>query len=144
MAREMKDSGIEWIGDIPQAWNSIKLKAFASINNGREVPEEIDKTPDAVPVYGSGGIFKYTNSSLYNGETVMFGRKGTLGKPIYANGKFWTVDTMYFLTYTTHLFAKFNYYQLLSFNWEPFITHTALPSIVGSEILSSHFAFPPH
>ncbi|WP_051651479.1 restriction endonuclease subunit S [Proteiniclasticum ruminis] len=26
MSREMKDSGVEWIGDIPKSWNSIKTK----------------------------------------------------------------------------------------------------------------------
>lgn len=138
----MKDSGIAWIGEIPAEWKLAQLKRFAFVNNGREIVEEIDNTEGAIPVYGSGGVFKYTIAPLYNGETVMFGRKGTLGKPIYANEKFWTVDTMYYLTFSDELLAKFNYYQLISFDWEPHITHTALPSIVGSEIVSCRFAFP--
>lgn len=142
MARAMKPSGVEWLGDIPAEWEIVQLKRFVSVNNGREVPEEIDKTADAVPVYGSGGVFKYTTDYLYKGEAVMFGRKGTLGKPIYANEKLWTVDTMYFLTFSEKLFAKFNYYQLCAFDWEPHITQTALPSIVASEIVSCKFAFP--
>ena len=142
MARAMKDSGIAWIGEIPEEWNILQLKRFASVNNGREIGEEIDKADDAIPVYGSGGVFKYTNKTLYNGETVMFGRKGTLGKPIYANEGLWTVDTMYYLTFSIELLPKFNYYQLLAFDWEPHITQTALPSIVGSEIAACRFAFP--
>lgn len=143
MAREMKDSGVQWIGEIPVSWNLTQLKRFAVVNNGREVFEETDKTEDAIPVYGSGGVFKYTITPLFEGETVMFGRKGTLGKPIYVNGKLWTVDTMYYLTFSNELSAKFNYYQLTAFDWEPHITHTALPSIVGSEIVSCQLAFPP-
>lgn len=142
MAREMKESGIEWIGTIPKGWILSQLKRFAFVNNGKEIPEEIDNGVNAVPVYGSGGIFKYTTEPLYSGETVMFGRKGTLGKPIYAMGKFWTVDTMYFLTFNEKLYPKFNYYQLVAFDWIPHITQTALPSIVGSEIVSCQFAFP--
>lgn len=142
MSRAMKDSGIEWIGEVPEGWKVVQLKRYSHVNNGREILEEIDKNENAVPVYGSGGVFKYTNIPLYYGETVMFGRKGTLGKPIYAEGKLWTVDTMYYLTFTNDLSAKFNYYQLLSFDWKPYITHTALPSIVGSEIVSCYFAFP--
>ena len=142
MAREMKDSGIEWIGEIPRDWKLTQLKRFVTVNNGREVSEEVDKADNAIPVYGSGGVFKYTVTPLYVGETVMFGRKGTLGKPIYANEKFWTVDTMYYLTFSDELSAKYNYYQLSAFDWEPHITHTALPSIVGSEIVSCRFAFP--
>ena len=141
--RPTKDSGIDWLGDIPADWELAQLKRFVFVNNGRETLDEVDKTEDVVPVYGSGGVFKYTTTPLYSGETVMFGRKGTLGKPIYANEKLWTVDTMYFLTFSEKLFAKFNYYQLCAFDWEPHITQTALPSIVASEIVSCKFAFPP-
>ena len=143
MPRPMKHSGVEWLGDIPADWKIIQLKRFAHVNNGREVQTEIDKSEDAIPVYGSGGVFKYTTDYLYDGEAVMFGRKGTLGKPLYVNEKFWTVDTMYYLTFSDKLFAKFNYYQLCAFDWEPHITQTALPSIVASEIVSCKFAFPP-
>lgn len=142
MAREMKDSGIEWIGEFPKEWKIAQLKRYVNLNNGREIETKVQKTDGSIPVYGSGGVFKYTNIPLFDGETVMFGRKGTLGKPIYANEKLWTVDTMYFLTFSDDIFAKFNYYQLVSFDWNPHITQTALPSVVGSEIVSCHFVFP--
>ncbi|MBR4750223.1 MAG: restriction endonuclease subunit S [Thermoguttaceae bacterium] len=141
--RPMKDSGIEWIGEIPEGWKIAQLKVYATVNSGKEIIEEVDCSDQAVPVFGSGGVFKYTTTSLYVGETVMFGRKGTLGKPIYANGKLWAVDTMYYLTFSHNLIAKFNYYQLVVFDWNKYITQTALPSIVGSEIVSCFFAFPP-
>ena len=28
MARQMKDSGVEWIGEIPEDWNIRKLKSI--------------------------------------------------------------------------------------------------------------------
>lgn len=142
MARQMKESGIDWIGRIPNEWHLAQLKRFVTVNNGREILEEIDKSNDAIPVYGSGGIFKYTSSYLYDGIAVLFGRKGTLGKPIMTNGKIWVVDTMYYLTYSPELDPKFNYFQLQCFDWVPHITQTALPSIVASEIVSCSFAFP--
>lgn len=143
MTRKMKDSGIEWIGEIPEEWEIVQLKRFATVNNGREIENEVDASEYATPVFGSGGVFKYTDSYMYDGEAVMFGRKGTLGKPIYVNKRFWTVDTMYYLTYNQSLVAKYNYYQLLVFNWESHITQTALPSIVASEIVSCRFPIPP-
>ncbi len=33
-ARKMKDSGVEWIGEIPEEWRTAKLKYFASIRSG--------------------------------------------------------------------------------------------------------------
>ena len=32
--RQMKDSGVEWIGEIPVEWNTPKLKYFANIRSG--------------------------------------------------------------------------------------------------------------
>lgn len=144
MARKMKDSGIEWIGKIPEGWEVVQLKRFAEVHNGREIDVEVDSTDSsAVGVYGSGGVFKYTNRAQYSGKAVLFGRKGTLGKPLYVEGQLWAVDTMYFLTYSNRLLEKFSYYQFLAFNWAPYITHTAIPSVVASEIVACYFPIPP-
>ena len=140
----MKDSGIEWIGEIPEGWEVVQLKRFAEAHNGREIEVEVDSTDSsAVGVYGSGGVFKYTNHAQHSGKAVLFGRKGTLGKPLYVEGQLWAVDTMYFLTYSNRLLEKFSYYQLLVFNWAPHITHTAIPSVVASEIVACYFPIPP-
>ena len=140
----MKDSGIEWIGEIPEGWEVVQLKRFAEVHNGREIDVEVDSTDSsAVGVYGSGGVFKYTNRAQYSGKAVLFGRKGTLGKPLYVEGQLWAVDTMYFLTYSNRLLEKFSYYQFLAFNWAPYITHTAIPSVVASEIVACYFPIPP-
>lgn len=141
--RPMKDSGVEWIGKIPEDWKIAQLKRFLKSNNGSEIKQEVNKDDnEAIPVYGSGGIFKYTNKFMYSGEVVMFGRKGTLGKPLYVNDTFWTVDTMYYLNNFNGLIAKYTYYLLVAFDWIPFITQTALPSIVSSQIIAQHFSIP--
>ena len=141
---QFKDSCIDWIGKIPQGWEVVQLKRYAKVNNGKEVPVELSADDEnAKPVYGSGGVFKYTNEIMYSGEAVMFGRKGTLGKPLYVNDSFWVVDTMYFLTYPNKLFPKYSYYQLSAFDWNPFITQTAIPSIVASDVMAAFICVPP-
>ena len=138
----MKDSGIDWVGKMPTHWEVCQLKRYSKVNNGKEVINESNDS-STIPVYGSGGVFKYTETALYQGEVVMFGRKGTLGKPIYANTKLWVVDTMYFLTFDKkHLLPRYVYYQLTTFDWQPYITQTALPSIVASDIVACNFPKP--
>lgn len=142
--REMKDSGICWIGEYPQAWVLAALKRYVKVHNGAEILSEVSSYDhNSVPVYGSGGVFKHTTHAQYEGEAVLFGRKGTLGKPIYATGKMWAVDTMYLLSHNEALLPRFNFYQLSAFNWEPWITHTAIPSIVASDIVAQKFPIPP-
>ena len=50
MAREMKDSGIEWIGDIPDSWNTIKIKHTSWLKGrigwqGLTASEYVDEGP---------------------------------------------------------------------------------------------------
>ncbi|TDM50432.1 hypothetical protein ETI06_00200 [Macrococcoides goetzii] len=135
---EMKDSGIEWIGEIPKDWSIVKINKVAKIKNGKEVSTETG----VIPVYGSGGVFKYTDDFLYEGESVLFGRKGTIGKPIYTNSKIWTVDTMFYTEIKNTIIAKLFYYFLTAFPWSIYETKTALPSIVGGEIEQSKILLP--
>ena len=94
MAREMRHSGIEWIGEIPKEWKTCQLKRLLSFQNGQDYKHV--ESDNGYPVYGSGGIFKFATDYLYDGESVLFGRKGTIDKPLFVKGKFWTVDTMYY------------------------------------------------
>lgn len=55
--REMKDSGIEWIGEIPKDWKTTKLKYTYNNSN---VGEAIDKDN-----YGEGSIIFYTAGMSY-------------------------------------------------------------------------------
>lgn len=51
MARKMKDSGIEWIGEIPERWEVAPLKRFASIQTGNTPTKTSDSN-----YYASTGI----------------------------------------------------------------------------------------
>lgn len=137
---DMKDSGIKWIGIIPSHWKSIKIKRLVRLYNGKEIVKEVEKSDTSYNVYGSGGVFKYTDDYLYNGEAVLFGRKGSIGKPIYVVDKFWTVDTMYYSVCNNKLSNKLFYYILTIFPWDKYTTKTALPSIVGSEVFNCRVA----
>ena len=62
--REMKDSGIEWIGEIPTSWDMVKLKYFLSS----------DKVNLRVGPFGSslsGGDFKQEGVWVYNQRVVI-------------------------------------------------------------------------
>jgi len=90
-----KDSGIEWLGGIPEHWEVKKLKFISKICNGQD-QKAVLEDDGAYPVYGSGGIFGRANSYLFDKPSVLLGRKGTIDKPQYVEEPFWTVDTSYF------------------------------------------------
>lgn len=89
--RKLKDSGIEWIGEIPADWNTVKTKCCIRINNGTD-----PKTEGSTPVYGSGAESFKTCGEYKIGPAVLLGRKGaTLHIPHYIEGNYWNVDTAF-------------------------------------------------
>ncbi|MBU8574275.1 restriction endonuclease subunit S [Bacillus sp. FSL M8-0266] len=111
-----------------------KLKYHLKVKNGREITNEVNYGKNVINVYGSGGVFKYTDKKLFTGPSVLFGRKGTIGKPLYVEGDFWAVDTMYYTEVYSGNSPRYFYYLLEVFPWGKIVTQTALPSIVGSEL----------
>ena len=137
-----KDSGVEWIGKIPSHWEVCAFKRKIVINNGRDYKEYLDD--ELYPVMGSRGCFAYCSKYLYDGEAVLLGRKGTIDKPLYINGKFWAVDTMFYATPLKSLHCKFAYYLALTFPFNYYSTSTALPSMTQSDLGNNPVAIPPY
>ena len=97
--REMKDSGVRWIGKIPTKWTIAKAKNCVEIQNGSD-----PKTEGSIPVYGSGSMSFKTCGEYKEGPSVLIGRKGaTLHIPHYISSKFWNVDTAFNAVSYTHL-----------------------------------------
>ncbi len=136
-----KDSGTEWIGEVPEHWNIMAFKRLVSICNGQDY-KDVGLKDGAYPVIGSGGEFARASSFLYNGESVLLGRKGTIDKPMYINGPFWVVDTMFYTVISGRAFPKFVYYNALTIPFVMYSTNTALPSMTGED-LSSHIIATP-
>lgn len=127
---EYKDSRVEWIGNIPEQWKITKNKYQIKIHNGKEIIDDIGE----IPVYGTGGCFKNTNDYLYNGESVLLGRKGTIDNPMYVKGKFWTVDTCYYTTSYGKLILKLFYYFSMCFDYKYYQTGSTLPSMTQYDL----------
>lgn len=138
---EYKDSGVEWIGKVPRHWEVLAFKRKISINNGKDYKDFLDD--EIYPVMGSGGCFAYCSKYMYDGEVLLMGRKGTIDKPLYYNGKFWAVDTMFYAIPYKDLFCKFAYYLALTFPFGLYTTSTALPSMTQTDLGNNPVAFPP-
>lgn len=129
----MKDSGVEWIGEVPLNWMTPKFKNLATLSNGREIEED----GGDIPVYGSGGIFKFTKRPLFEGISLLTGRKGTIDNPMLVNGAFWTVDTMFY-TSSINLKRVLPEYLFYAFkgccNFGFYKSGSVLPSMTQSQI----------
>lgn len=78
MARKMKDSGVEWIGQIPEDWEIRKIKNQFIIYTGNSIPdsekENYCDSEDAIPYIPTKEID--TSTSKINYENGMYIKKG--------------------------------------------------------------------
>ena len=137
----MKESGIDWIGQIPQEWEVTKLKYALLISNGKDY-KDIEVEEGGYPVIGSGGVFARSRNYMYDGDVVLLGRKGTIDKPLFYSGKFWTVDTMFYSTALNGNNIKFMYYSSLLIPFSYYSTATALPSMTQSDLNNHMLCLP--
>ena len=117
---------VEFENGIPKGWEYQKLNRVFDIRYGKDHKNIEDGN---IPIFGSGGIMRYGDKSLYDGETVLIPRKGTLNNIMYYKGSFWTVDTMFYTVLLKENFAKYAYYMLSNVDMESYNTGAALPSM---------------
>ena len=122
---EMKDSGIQWIGQIPTHWLLKKAKYCVSITNGSD-----PKSEGSVPVYGSGSESFKTCGEYKEGPAVLIGRKGaTLHIPHYIEGRYWNVDTAFDVKPQEDFSLRYYYYLACVFDYNYYISQTTLPGM---------------
>ena len=137
---EYKDSGVEWLGLVPESWTVCRLKNLATIKNGQDYKSV--QTDDGYPVMGSGGQFTFASKFMYDKPSVLLGRKGTIDKPLYINEPFWTVDTMYYTELNEGFDAKYLHYLALTIQFSRYSTNTALPSMTQEHLSNYKFSVP--
>ena len=64
---KLKDSGVEWIGEIPEGWEVKALKFISNLQSGEFISSE-DFKEEGYPIYGGNGFRgfseKYTNDGF--------------------------------------------------------------------------------
>lgn len=63
LAREMKDSGIEWIGEIPKDWTTSRLKALFAFGKGLPITKD-NLISEGLPVISYGQIHSKQTSGV--------------------------------------------------------------------------------
>jgi len=120
-------------------WENVRLGDTLKVGGGKDYKH---LASGDIPVYGTGGHMLNVSDYLYDGESVCIGRKGTIDKPMYLKGKFWTVDTLFY----THSFKGslpcFIYQYFLTIRWKRYNEASGVPSLSKSIIENIHIQLP--
>jgi type I restriction enzyme S subunit len=134
----MKDSGIEWIGEIPSHWEISKVKYVLEFHNNQRVPlssEERENRKGQYRYYGSTGVIDYVDDFIYDGEYILIGEDGSNLKlrnyrlSNLVNGKFWVNNHSHILKtingsnlYFSHILEITDYTEYITGSTQPKLT----------------------
>ena len=110
-----------------EEWKEYKLGDVLTVKYGKDHKQLADGD---IPIYGSGGIMRYGERSLYEGPSILIPRKGSLNNIMYSDKPFWTVDTM-FWTIINEKIANplFVYYSICKKDFASLNVGSAVPSL---------------
>ena len=114
-----------FIDNPDPAWSHGHLSDLITVKYGKDHKKLAD---GIYPVYGSGGIMRYVERPLYNKESVLIPRKGTLNNVMYVNQPFWSVDTMFYTEMKLPNVAKFVYHFVKAKDLASMNAGSAVPS----------------
>ncbi len=137
-----EDSGVEWIGEVPEGWKIKRLKYHAKICNGHDHKKVWDENGE-YPIIGTGGIFGRANDYLHPGPSVILGRKGTIDKPQFHENAFWSVDTAYYTDIFPNTNPKFFFYLCSTINFDLYKYGSAVPSMTQEVLNQIELTAPP-
>ena len=137
--RKMKDSGVEWIGEINHRFSLIKLKYICSILDQYRKPISADKRSQSGSVlydyYGASGAIDKIDDYTIDDHVMLIGEDGAnlrmrnLPLMYEVNGKAWINNHAHILKPTERVDFYYLFYALEELDINPYITGSAQPKL---------------
>lgn len=144
MARKMKDSGIEWIGEIPEGWEVVPVKRLCTMQAGKNLTSEQIAPEGTYPVYGGNGIRGFFSDYNCDGQFLTVGRQGALcGNVHKINGKVWATEHAVITTPSSYAILDFLYFLLIGMDLNQYVSSTAAqPGLAVGTLLNLKTCYP--
>ena len=104
------------------------MRDLATMNYGRDPSVILDEAGE-YPVYGTSDSRRRGTDYHYEGESIILGRKGSIDRLHFAEGRFWAIDTAYFLSDFDDTVPKWLYYLFCSIDLRALNEATGVPSL---------------
>lgn len=141
---EYKDSGVEWLGEVPHEWNVVKLSYKMKLASGDTLTANDIEPIGQYAVYGGNGLRGYTKDYNCDGSYILIGRQGALcGNINLAKGKFFATEH----AVVVYPYEEFNITFLSGFlefmDLGQYSVSAAQPGLSVDRINALHILVPP-
>ena len=146
---KMKDSGIKWIGQIPEGWNIKRLKYCVNCLDGKRIPIDAGLREEGpYPYWGAGSIQDYVNNYLFDEEIILLGEDGApffdKYRPVsfLVSEKVWVNNHIHVLKGKKDFFNKFIVYFLNCVDYQEYINGSVLNKLTQENMNNIPLIFP--
>ncbi len=145
----MRDSGIEWLGEVPEHWEVRPLRWYSACCSGDGLPteavESVGDEEHAVRVIGGNGLMGYTDRSNVLHPVLAVGRVGALcGNVHVVDPPAWITDNALVLDPRRNAYdLRFLAFVLRCRNMNEIASKTAQPLITGTQVGDQRVPSPP-
>lgn len=148
----MKDSGIEWIGEIPKNWQISKIKYELEFLDYKrrplsaEIRGEMDNK--IYDYYGASGVIDKVDSYIFDGKFLLVGEDGanllsrSTSLSFLAEGKFWVNNHAHILNVKNGI-LDYYVYLLEAIDYTPYIEGSAQPKLTAENLKNIQIVSPP-
>ena len=134
-----KDSGVEWLGKVPEHWTAAKLKWYASVFSGSDQKSDTG----VVPLYGANGTIGEAEVASYTHSQTLIGRVGSAGSVNYAIDAYAVSDNALIVQNLQSVSSRFIYYWACLQDFSSEISTTAQPLLTASKVKDRRLTLPP-
>lgn len=148
----MKDSGFEWIGQIPEKWEVIRLKYVMDNFDSQRKPIEAQKRSQEgeflYDYYGASGVIDKINNYIFDKPALLIGEDGAnlllrnLPLIYIATGKYWVNNHAHILRPKNNLNFYYAAYLLEALDYTVYITGSAQPKLSQEKLNSVKILVP--
>jgi type I restriction enzyme S subunit len=138
----LKDSGVPWLGEVPEHWEVKRLKWVTRLQRGYDLPQD-QREPGNVPVVSSGGVIDTHSEARAQGPSVVMGRYGSTDAVFFLEEDFWPHNTALFVTDFYGNDPRWCFYLLSSISKADYATKSAVPGVDRKDLYEIYVARPP-
>ena len=145
----MKDSGVEWLGEVPAHWDVMPLKWRAISRSGdglaSQTIESAESPEKSIPVIGGNGVMGYISETNLQPPAIVLGRVGALCGNVHTiTEPAWVTDNALIIQFDDWAFDGSYLSNLLrARNLNEIADRTAQPLITGSKVRDQFIVIPP-
>ena len=128
-AAAMKNSGMEWLGDVPEHWDIVGISKLFMLKAGGDLqPDFFSREKDdehCYPIYTNANdehaVYGYTSKKRFNADSITVSGRGDIGFAVYRDHDFDAIIRLLVLSPLKKLDCKYYTYSinaLLDFKFE--------------------------